>query len=257
MGLSSPRLAQGLPTSPLSTSVASWPGIEVPPPLPSPPCERTTHDTLIDPHASLGDLVGALHDISSFFSEDTPTSGPDGQPPMLPSPRQRANAPDANERKVRAILARSLIRHPSISSIDWTRSGYVIGEDSIQALAALQSHSESTLSTEATDDVDDLRSTNSLTQSSIAEQLSRWRGQSAHAAHASFSSIGSRSMDARSGGSQFDLDEQDVEHEPPRNFAILSAPNRNGWLPPHEAMRPPQQMRNLVLGGDRPQTPRG
>jgi hypothetical protein len=154
---------------------------------------------------------------------------------------------------------RSLIRHPSMSSMDWSRSGSVNGDDSTPGLVALHSHSEATLSTQTIDEVDEvgLRDSSNLSQSSIADQLSRWRGQSAHAAHASFSSIGSRSIGARSGGSQFDLDEQDAEHEPPRNFAMLGAPNRNGWFPPHEvATRPPQQMRNLVLGGDRPQTPR-
>jgi hypothetical protein len=82
-------------------------GNEVPPPLPSPPRERS-NDALMDPQASLGDLVGALHDLSSFFSEDTPTTSTADQPPTLASPQQRLNAPDANERKVRAILAVSL-----------------------------------------------------------------------------------------------------------------------------------------------------
>jgi hypothetical protein len=52
--------------------------------------------------------VGALHELSSFFSEDAQPGAAEERPGPLVSAHRRENAPDANERKVRAILAVSL-----------------------------------------------------------------------------------------------------------------------------------------------------
>jgi hypothetical protein len=143
-----------------------------------------------------------------------------------------------------------------MSSIDWARSASINNSE-----YPLMSLSGSTVSVSAT--IDEARDevvlgSRNISQASIADQLSRWRGQSAHAAQASFSSIGSRSIDARSGGSQFDLDEQDIENEPLRSLGMLANSNRNGWIAPisgEGAARQPPQMRTFVLGGERPQTP--
>ncbi|KAJ9095740.1 hypothetical protein QFC19_007453 [Naganishia cerealis] len=171
---------------------------------------------------TLGDLVGALHSLNEFFSAEDEDAD---QKHILLENQYELEYDQANEGRVRAILARSMRRGSNEQHLNWHLANSVKSpaESALQLFGG-----EASSGSDGLDIFDEQSISNSIQQ-----QISSWRlANQTHRARPSMSSLGSLTRDStnRMIDSAFDLEDDSIteslSRDAPRSVTPISAQSK-------------------------------